>query len=365
MVKAVVVDAQGATPVVRDVTLRETGPRDVRVRIAAAGVCHSDLSMFDGTLAPRFPLVLGHEASGTVVEAGAEAGDLRPGDRVVLNWAPPCRGCWFCRNGEPWLCTAVEGVASTPFGRLPDESGEAGEVHGCLGVGAFAEEVVQPAGSVIPLPDGVPLDVASLLGCAVLTGVGAVRNTAAVRFGDSVLVLGLGGVGLSTVAAARLAGAAPVIAADVVPEKEELAREMGATHFLVGDSSLSKQVRGLTGGRGVEHAFECVGTAATVRLAWRSGRPGGPCTGVGIGGRDDEVRFNTLEIHHFARTLTGSVYGSSDPQRDIPMLAEQVRLGLLRVDRLITDRTGLDGVAAAFDRMRSGQGARTLVEPGT
>ncbi|MPZ63396.1 MAG: alcohol dehydrogenase catalytic domain-containing protein [Propionibacteriales bacterium] len=345
-------------PEVRDVELRGLGPRDVRVKIAAAGVCHSDLSMFNGTLAPQFPLVLGHEAAGTVAEVGGAVEGLEPGDRVVLNWAPSCQSCWFCRHDEPWLCSATEGVISTPFGRLADQA----DVYGCLGVGAFAEEIVQPANAVIPLPDGVPLDVAALLGCAVLTGVGAVRNTAGVRLGDSVLVLGLGGVGLATLAAARLVGAAPIIAADVVPEKEELAREAGATHFLVSESKLARQVRGLTEGRGVDHAFECVGTSATIRLAWQSARRGGKCTVVGVGGRDDEVRFNPLELHHFARTLTSSVYGSTNPQRDIPMLAEQVEFGRLQVASLITHRIGLDDVADAFDRMRSGHGARSLIE---
>ena len=167
-----------------------------------------------------------------------------------------------------------------------------------------------PARSVVPLPDGPSLDVAALLGCAVLTGMGAVRNTAGVRSGESVLVVGLGGIGLSVVAGASLAGAGPVIAVDVATEKEKLAESLGATHFLASDPKLSRQVRALTGGRGVDHAFECVGSPATIRMAWGSARRGGRCTVVGLGRRSDEVSFNLMELFHFNRVLTSSVFGS-------------------------------------------------------
>ena len=356
MVKAVVVREPGAEPEVLDVTLPPVGPADVRVRITAAGVCHSDLSMVDGTLSPQYPFVPGHEASGIVAETGAEVTHVRPGDRVVLNWAAACRECWFCRAGEPWLCAAIEGVTTLPRGEVGGE-----QLHVVLGVGGFAEETVLPGKSVVPLPDGIPLDVAALMGCAVLTGIGAVRNTAKVRSGQSVLVLGLGGIGLCAVLGAKLAGAAPIIAVDVSPEKEELARAAGATHFLLSNDKLARQVRGLTEGRGADHAFECVGAATTIRAAWSSVRRGGHCTVVGVGRRDQEVVFNPLEIFHFARTLTSTVYGASDPDRDIPLLAEEVRSGALDLETLVTHRISLDEVPAAFARMRAGQGARSLI----
>ena len=207
--------ARGAALSVEDIVMPSPGSLDVRVKIGAAGVCHSDLSMVNGTLAPSFPLVLGHEAAGTVVSVGDGVSRVVPGDAVVLNWAPACRACWHCAHGEPWLC-ANAGGASTPRGSTSDGT----PLHVTLGLGALAEEVVVPENAVIPVPAELPAEQAALLGCAVLTGVGAVRNTAAVRPGDAVLVLGLGGVGLSAVTAARAAGAGLIIAVDRATAKE-------------------------------------------------------------------------------------------------------------------------------------------------
>ncbi len=355
--RAVVVREAGAGPEIAGVLPAEAGRRGVRVQIAAAGVCHSDLSMTDGTLRAPYPLVLGHEASGTVIDAGPEVTRVAPGDHVVLNWAPACRACWFCLHGEPWLCRATEGVTARPAGRLADGT----PVHACLGVGAFAEEIVVPERAVVPLPGGIAPDVAALLGCAVLTGVGAAWRTAGVRAGESVVVIGLGGVGLSAVAGAALAGAGPVIAVDSATGKEPLARAMGATCFLAAGEDLPARVRALTGGRGADHALECVGTAATIRAAWRCLRRGGRCTIVGVGGADQQVSFAAIELFHFARTLTASVYGSSDPDRDLPALAEHVRSGRLDLRPLVSHRIGLGEVGEAFARMRSGTGARSLI----
>ena len=358
MVRAAVVHEAGGEVRIVDVDLPSEGPGEVRVRIAAAGVCHSDLSFTNGTLVPAWPVVLGHEASGTVVGVGEGVTTVAPGDRVVLNWAPACRECWFCTAGEPWLCKAVERAgASTPRGALSDGT----PLHVALGVGAFAEEVVVPARAVVPLPDGVPLDLAALLGCAVLTGVGAVRATAQVQPGQSVVVVGLGGIGLSAVAGARLAGAGTIIAVDVSADKEELARAQGATDFLVAGESLARQVRPLTGGRGADHAFECVGRAATIRSAWEATRRGGQCTVVGVGRRDDLVTLSALEVFHFARTLRSSVYGSGDPDRDVPALCRHVLDGSLDLAALVTSRGGLEDLPDAFDRMRRGVGARSIV----
>lgn len=357
MVKAVVVPGIDAAPELCDITLPELGADDVRVRIIAAGVCHSDLSMVNGTVQPQYPLVLGHEASGVVAEVGSAVSSISPGDRVILNWAAACRECWFCKAGQPWLCRAVEGVTSVPRGSLADGT----RLHTCMGVGAFAEEVVLPARAAVPLPDGVPPDLAALLGCAVLTGIGSVRNTADVRKGQSVLVMGQGGIGLSAVLGAKLAGADPIIAVDITPEKEELARAAGASHFLVSDPKLPKQVRELTQGRGVDHALECVGSPVTIRTAWSSTRRGGQCTIVGVGRREEEVVFNPLELFHFSRTLTSSIYGASDPDRDIPQLAQEIRSGDLDLSMLVTHHIGLEDVSDAFERMRVGQGGRSLI----
>jgi S-(hydroxymethyl)glutathione dehydrogenase/alcohol dehydrogenase len=356
-VAALVVREPGAVPTLAEVRLPEVGPGQVRVRIRAAGVCHSDLSMVNGTLAPPYPLVLGHEAAGEVVEAGAGVTRAALGDHVALNWAPACRECWFCTHGEPWLCERASGVAALANGSTLDGA----PVHVTLGLGAFAEQVVVPESAVVGVPDDLGWPAAALLGCAILTGTGAVRNTARVAAGESVLVLGLGGVGLSVVTAARAAGAAQVIAVDVSEAKKTLAEAAGATDFLVSGDTLSKEVRARTGRRGADHSFECVGRAATIRAAWRATRRGGQVTVVGMGRADDLVELSALDIFSSARTLRSSVYGSSDPDVEIPALARDAVAGRLPLDHLITDRIGLADVPAAFDRMARGEGARSVV----
>lgn len=357
MVKALVAATADAQLEVLDVQLPDVGPGDVRVRIKGAGVCHSDLSMINGVLSPSFPLVLGHEAAGVVVETGADVDRVAVGDPVVLNWTPPCRTCWFCEHGQPWLCTATEGVASTPRGTLSDGT----PTHVTLGVGALAEEVVIGAGAVIKLPQALPLAESALLGCAVITGIGAVRNAADVQPGETVVVVGLGGVGLSAIAGARLAGAEQIVAVDVSESKEPLAKAAGATHFLVSDKTVAKSVRKLTEGRGADVALECVGRSAAIKTAWGSTRRGGRVVTLGVGAKDDPVTFSGLEIYHFARTLSTAVYGCADPDVDVPVIAQSVLDGDLDLDTLITHRIGLDDVPAAFDRMRRGEGARSLV----
>jgi S-(hydroxymethyl)glutathione dehydrogenase/alcohol dehydrogenase len=355
-VRALVATGLDQELAVADVRLPAPGPDQVRVRIRAAGVCHSDLSMFNGTLAPTFPLVLGHEAAGEVVEVGADVTRVRPGDHVVLNWRPPCRQCWLCTRGEPWLCVNA-GAASAPRGTTADGA----PLSVTLGVGGLAEQVVIGESAVVAVPDPLPFDQAALLGCAVLTGFGAVRNTARVQPGDSVLVIGLGGVGLSVLAAARAAGAGRIIATDLSPEKEGLARSLGATDYVVSDETLPKTVRGLTDKRGVDHAFECVGRSATIGAAWRSTRRGGQVTVIGMGALNDLVQLSALDIFDSARTLRSSVYGSADFDVEIPGLAAAVVDGSLDLKPLISHRIPLSDTPAAFDRMKRGEGARSVV----
>ncbi|RKR85844.1 S-(hydroxymethyl)glutathione dehydrogenase/alcohol dehydrogenase [Micromonospora pisi] len=347
----------GAEPRVEQITLPAPGPGEVRVAIRAAGICHSDLSMVNGTLTPPYPLVLGHEAAGIVVAAGDRVDRVRAGDHVVLNWAPPCRECWYCAHGEPWLCAATGAPAAPRGTALADGA----SLHVTLGLGALAEEVVVAENAVIPVPAELPCELTALLGCAVLTGFGAVRRTAGVAAGDAVAVIGLGGVGLATVAAARAAGAAPVIAVDRAENKRELAIAAGASDFLLSDDTLNRSVRTLTGGRGVDHAFECVGRAATIRVAWRATRRGGQVIVVGMGARDDMLELSALDIFHSARVLRSSVYGSSDPDRDLPELAGAALDGTLDLAPLITDRIVLDEAPAALRRMARGEGARSVV----
>lgn len=355
-VRALVAEGPGRDPEVKDVLLPAPGPDEVRLRVRAAGVCHSDLAMIDGTVTPPFPLVLGHEAAGQVVEVGAGVATVRPGDHAVLLWAPPCRQCWFCGNDEPWLCERT-GTPATPRGTMAD--GRA--VHATLGVGSLAEQVVVHRSAVVPVPADLPFEQAALLGCAVLTGFGAVGNTARVPAGAAVAVVGLGGVGLSVVAAARAAGASTIVAIDVSPAKADLARTLGATDFVLSDGSSHRNVRALTGGRGVDHAFECVGRSATITAAWRCTRRGGQVTVVGMGAKDDLVELSALDIFHSGKTLRAASYSGTDPNAEIPRLAAAVRDGSLDLTPLVTHRITLAEAAKAFERMRAGEGARSVV----
>jgi S-(hydroxymethyl)glutathione dehydrogenase/alcohol dehydrogenase len=355
MVRAAVLMKQGGPLDVRDISLGDPGPGQVKVRVHAAGVCHSDLSLANGTLLQEVPAVLGHEGAGVVTAVGDGVDRVAEGDHVVLNWAPACRECWFCLQGEPWLCAHAEDVARAPYASLDDGT----PVYPGLGTGAFAEETIVPAAGVVKVPDSVPMTHAAVLGCAVQTGAGAVLNTARVRADESVVVVGLGGVGLSALQAARAVGAGPIIGVDVSEAKAELAAQHGATDFVVSNETTAKAVRKLTGGRGADHAFDCVGLPATIRTAWSSSRRGGSVTVVGVGSKANIVEFSALELYWFGRTLHGCVFGSSDPDVEIPRLLGLVEDGKLDLAALISATTDLAGVNDAFEQL--GQGARTIV----
>lgn len=356
-VRAAVLPAIGAPLEITGIELPDPGPGQVRVRLAAAGVCHSDLSLSDGTMRVPVPAVLGHEGAGTVVAVGEGVTHVSPGSPVVLNWAPSCGGCHACALGEVWLCANALNGAADVHARTADGT----DLHPGLNVAAFAEETVVAASCVLPLPDGVPLVDAALLGCAVLTGYGAVHHSARVRSGETVAVFGVGGVGLATLQSARIAGASRIIAVDVSPGKEELARAAGATDFVLASDHTPREIRGLTGKQGVDVAVECVGRAVSIRAAWESTRRGGRTTVVGIGGKDQQVTFNALELFHWGRTLSGCVYGNSDPARDVPLLAEHVREGRLDLSLLVTDRITLEEIPTAFANMLAGKGGRAVV----
>ena len=356
-VRAAVLPAVGSPLEITGIDLPDPGPGQVRVRLAAAGVCHSDLSLSDGTMRVPVPAVLGHEGAGTVVAVGEDVGHVAPGDGVVLNWAPSCGACHACSLGEVWLCANALSGAADVYARTTEGT----DLHPGLNVAAFAEETVVSASCVLPVPDGVPLTDAALLGCAVLTGYGAVHHSARVRAGETVAVFGVGGVGLSALQAARIAGASTIVAVDVSAEKEELARAAGATDYVVASDTTAREIRGLTGKQGVDVAVECAGRAVSIRTAWDSTRRGGRTTVVGIGGKDQQVTFNALEIFHWGRTLSGCVYGNSDPARDLPVLAEHIRAGRLDLSALVTERISLDGIPAAFENMLAGKGGRALV----
>ncbi|GGU00235.1 Zn-dependent alcohol dehydrogenase [Streptomyces coeruleorubidus] len=356
-VRAAVLPAVGSPLEITGIDLPDPGPGRIRVRLAAAGVCHSDLSLSNGTMRVPVPAVLGHEGAGTVVAVGEGVTHVAPGDGVVLNWAPSCGACHACSLGEVWLCANALNGAADVYARTTEGT----DLHPGLNVAAFAEETVVSAACVLPVPDGIPLTDAALLGCAVLTGYGAVHHSARVRQGETVAVFGVGGVGLAALQAARIAGASKIVAVDVSAEKEELARAAGATDYVLASENTAREIRALTGKQGVDVAVECAGRAVSIRTAWDSTRRGGRTTVVGIGGKDQQVTFNALEIFHWGRTLTGCVYGNSDPAVDLPVLAEHVRAGRLDLSALVTERISLDGIPAAFENMLAGKGGRALV----
>ena len=358
-VQAAVLREVGGRPHVETIELRPPGPGQVRVVVEASGVCHSDLSLANGKLRPTVPVVLGHEGVGRVVETGPDVRGVRVGDRVVFNWTPPCRACWFCQHGEPYLCEKAEHGSRRPHGYLTDGT----PVHPALCIGAFAEQTVVDEMACVPLAADIPSAEAALLGCAVLTGVGAVRNAAQVRAGESVLVIGLGGVGLSAVQGARLLGAGRILVVDPAPEKTQLALRLGATDVVEPGPDLAKRTRALLDGRGVDHAIECVGRAETIRAAWSATRRGGRTTVVGLGAVSDQLTFNAFEIAYFGRSLIGCMYGSADPAVELPFLLDCYRAGSLDVGSMITQQISLEEIGEALDKLAAGVGARTVVFP--
>lgn len=356
-VRAAVLTAIGSPVVVREIDIPAPGSHEVRVRLTAAGVCHSDLSLSNGTIDQPVPAVLGHEAAGVVAAVGDAVTIVAPGDSVLLNWSPACGQCWFCLHREPYLCDQTASAWQRCYAMLPDGS----PLYAGLGTAAFGEETIVPDSAILRLPAGTNLEDAALLGCAMLTGIGAVINSAQVQAGESVVVFGTGGVGLSVLQGARLRHADPVIAVDVGREKEERARRNGATEFVLAGDQVARRVRELTAGRGADHAFECVGSAKTIREAWSSTRRGGRTTVIGIGNRTETVAFNPLEIFYFGRVLAGSVFGSTDVRRDLPQLLQRLQAGRIHPQDLVTSRIRLDDLPDALARMSAGRGARSLI----
>ncbi len=358
-VKAALLRYQDKPMSVESIWLRNVGLDDVRVRIDVTGVCHSDLSLARGVIAQELPAVLGHEACGTVVEVGSGVKDLAVGQRVVLLWLPTCGECFYCERGDGHLCVQGSRRAKDPYA----VDSEGNYIYPGLSVGSFAEQTVVPRKAVLAVPDDIESADAALLGCAVTTGVGAVIKTAEVEPNSSVIVIGLGGVGMSAIQGARLAGASLIIAVDRNPAKADQAKKAGAHYFLAADEDVKSEVRSLTEKRGVDYAFDCVGSASTIREAWSLTRRGGSSYVVGVGKKDDMVTFSALELFHFARSLTGCVAGSIDAKRDLPEFYDWLRTGELDLKQLVTGHGQLGDIEAAFDRMSAGEGLRTLISP--
>jgi len=350
-----------------ELRLDPPGPGELRVRVRAAGLCHSDLSVVDGSRPRVMPMVLGHEAAGEVIEVGPEAGAFAPGDHVVLAFVPACGRCGPCRIGRPALCEP--GAAANAAGSLLSgarrwhEEGSGEELHHHLGISAFAEEIVVSTRSAVRVDPELSFEVAALFGCAVLTGVGAVINTAGVKLGESVAVFGLGGVGLAAVLGAVSAGANPVVAIDRVPEKLELARELGATSTLLAGPSIVAEVREATDG-GAHHAIETVGHEAVLAETYAATRRGGSTVTVGLPHPERMLSIPAVSLVAEERTLRGSYLGSCVPERDIPRLVGLHRAGRLPVERLITHRLSLDELNEGMDRLARGEAVRQIVTLG-
>ncbi|HEX4541428.1 MAG TPA: Zn-dependent alcohol dehydrogenase [Acidimicrobiales bacterium] len=356
--KAAVLPEVGAPLEIADVELAPPGPHQVEVRVAASGVCHSDLSMQNGGIPYPLPAVLGHEGSGVVEAIGSAVTRVQPGDHVVLSWIPPCRACPRCLGGQPVLCErGLTDALSAPYATWAGRP-----LLAAMGTATFAERALVLERSVVPIDPSLSLEVAALVGCAVTTGVGAVINTARVSPGSTVAVVGCGGVGLSVVQGAAVAGAASIVAVDRVSDKLVLASGMGATEVVdASENDAIDVVRELTGGRGVDFAFEVVGSSPTIKQAFGMTRRGGTTILVGAGRPDDIVSFTAMELFVDAKSILGCVYGSADPDRDFPRLLELDRAGRLHLDRLISRRIALDEVNDAFRAMDAGEVARSVI----
>lgn len=343
--------------------LAEPGPGEVLVRIRAAGLCHSDLSVIDGARPRPVPMVLGHEAAGEVVRAGVGVDDLAPGEHVIMVFVPSCGHCVPCASGRPALCApgaAANGVGTLLSGerRLTVEGAP---VNHHLGVSAFADYAVVSRRSLVPVPADIPFEIAALFGCAVLTGVGAVINTAGVTPGQSVAVVGLGGVGLSAVLGAVASGAHPVIAVDLNADKLVTARELGATHTVNAAAvDAVDQIRELSGG-GVDHALEMAGAVPALELAWQVTRRGGTTTTAGLAHPQRALAISPAQLVAEERTLKGSYVGGCIPVRDIPRFVALYRAGKLPVQKLLTSTGPLEEINAGFDALAAGRTIRHVV----
>jgi Zn-dependent alcohol dehydrogenase len=344
----------GKVQITDNVEVRGPRPNEVAVRIGAAGLCHSDLSVVNGTIPFPTPVVLGHEAAGVVEEIGDQVTTLQPGDHVVFSTLSNCGLCAQCESGHPTMCPKSIGKLSRPF----TVDGE--RAFSFANVSAFVERTVVLERQAVKVPEDVPLEAAALVGCAVMTGVGAVLNRAKVTYDESVVVFGVGGIGLNVIQASVLAGATTVIAVDMLAAKEAVAREFGATHFVDASQGDSVQaIKDLSNG-GVDYAFECVGHPAVIRQAVDSLGWGGNCIILGVPKADAEASFLVSGMY-MDKGILGCRYGSARPRHDIPMVIDLYRAGRLKLDELITRTYPLDDFEKALADLEAGELARGVV----
>lgn len=338
-----------------DVGLIDLGTDDVHVQLVSSGVCHSDVSAQNGTIPSGTPCVLGHEGAGIVKEVGSGVTDLKAGDHIIVSFTPACRKCKMCLRGESNLCEAMGAMASTPRFLIDGQP-----VAGFTGCGTFAEEMIIPEAAAVKVADDIPLDVVSLVGCGVTTGVGAAINTADIRPGTSVVVFGAGGVGISAIQGARIAGAAEIVAVDMIDAKLEMAKKFGATHAVKPEDLEGAKLE-VTAGEGFDYALECIGRPETIRGSFDAVRRGGTAVIVGVGKMTEMVQFSAFELFFNEKNLKGSMYGSANVRTDFDRLLRLWKQGKLDLEGMISRRIKVDEVNEAFRAMQAGEVIRSVI----
>lgn len=360
-----VFEEPGRPMAIEELSIDQPHAGEVLVRLAASGVCRSDYHVVVGEWTSPTPIVLGHEGAGIVEQVGEGVSTVEVGDHVIMSWVPYCGRCTYCLRGRPNLCTLVldtayEGVMLDGTTRLRrgDE-----DVYSYSAVASFAEYAIVPATGAIPIRKDAPLDIAATVGCAVTTGIGAAINTASVEPGASVLVIGCGGVGLSTIMGATLVSAMPIIAVDTLYPKLELARRVGATETINATTTdVLEAVREITGGRGVDYAFEAIGGASTIELAYDAVCPGGTAVVVGQVPNGVKASFDPMVMSDREKRLIGSNYGSSSPPLDFPRIIDLYMAGKVPLDALLSQHVKLEEINEAFEEMKRGELARSIID---
>jgi S-(hydroxymethyl)mycothiol dehydrogenase len=356
-VRGVIARGKGEPVEVTTVLVPDPGPGEALVAVQACGVCHTDLHYREGGIGDEFPYLLGHEAAGVVEAVGDGVTGLSPGDFVILNWRAVCGQCRACRRGRPWYCFATHNAAQKMT--LADGT----PLSPALGIGAFVDKTLVAAGQCTRVDPAVPPEVAGLLGCGVMAGLGAALNTGQISRGDSVAVIGCGGVGDAAVLGARLAGARAIIAVDIDPRKLEWAREFGATHVINSrETDPVEQIRALTGGNGADVVIEAIGRPETYQQAFYARDLAGTVVLVGVPTPDMRLDLPLLDFFGRGGALKSSWYGDCLPERDFPMLTDLYLQGRLPLEKFVSETIALDAVETAFAKMERGEVLRSVVK---
>lgn len=363
--KAAVLYELNTTLTVEDVILEEPKENEVLVKIAASGVCHSDLSAIHGGFNRPLPIILGHEGAGVVEKIGKNVRNVKPGDHIIISWVSPCGICEYCKNGMPELCLATEknrvnGVLDDGTTRIKNKDGKT--IYHFNEVASFAEYAVIPESAAIPIDKRMPLDLASLIGCAVMTGIGAAINTAKVEPGSTVVVIGVGGVGLNAIQGCRLSGAKKIIALDIDDNKLEFAKKFGATD-IVNSMNVDpvEAVKELTGGIGVDYTFEAIGNPKTVLTGFNCLKKGGKLVMIGLATANVMINLPLYAIVAQEKTIVGSFYGAANPRIDFPKIVDLYLAGKIQLEELVGDRYSLDQVNEALEAVHNGAVGRGII----